>query len=377
MVLSVSPNLRCFQSSILTTPPSFCHSPKPSASIHSDDSNSTLSHRLIYGSPFRGFKNSRTQRVKRACSADSDNVWGWGSEFTNLIKEIEKIFYPSKGDDVSEDTQNRDVKIFLCKLSPEKFPTTMPDPLHPSELGIQPEPPSWPERHEMLKQSIERKLKPIGSPIPMKIVKKRLLWTKSSRRESDFTDCSMKQAFSNMLFIFHTLQNHALQITESLFFEDLQQVKDKFREDMNASFMWLFQKILWKTPTLLLDMMVFLASFSVYSMANLTVIAETPTSKTTNVRSLSERNNKKGLKGKEKPSNWDLEEVLRLRDEHRRKHLNKKTLKFETKETYHAYKKYKKRDDYYRKNLSSTPNNSLLLSNYAQFLYLVVQDYAR
>ena len=51
----------------------------------------------------------------------------------------------------------------------------------------------------------------------------------------------MKKAFSLMVFMIRELQNCALSIRGRLYSEDLQAVINKFENEMNASFVWLFQ----------------------------------------------------------------------------------------------------------------------------------------
>ncbi|QHO39184.1 uncharacterized protein DS421_4g126880 [Arachis hypogaea] len=152
-----------------------------------------------------------------------------------------------------------------------------PDLLEPSLLGIQPEPPSWPEREEILRLSFERRVKGVGIPFSIRMIRKKLQLQKSLKEASDLSYCSVNKAFSSMLFIFHQLQNYALQTRESMFLEDFEGVMDKLRVDMDTSFVWLFQQVFCKTPTLMVDVMVLLANFSVFSMA------QTPPSMVTNI----------------------------------------------------------------------------------------------
>ncbi|KAF7816341.1 uncharacterized protein G2W53_030310 [Senna tora] len=384
MGLSVSPNPKCWQSSLLS-------SPKPPASVHSSSSlrnlthiakTTTLPYPLFHRSPSRGFKNFRTQRVTRVRSADSDDLFD--EEMMNLIKEVARAFDQSEDEDVKsyvplpEDTQNREVKTLS---SSEKFLTMKPDLLEPSQLGIEPEPPSWPERDELLKLRIARKLNGVGLPLSIRMIKKKLQWQKGLQEASDFTYCSVKKTFSSMLFIIHEIQHYALQVSETLYYEDLRDAMNKVRTDVDASFVWLFQKVFWKSPSLMLYMMVLLANFSVYSMGNHTVVSVTPSSVITEVQNVSEsKNNKKGLK-EEEEALWNsiIQEASRLHDGKRSEDLEKETMKqFVSPESVEIeedkYEEYASTDFYYKKYLFGDPNNSLLLSNYAMFLYLVVRD---
>ncbi|XP_028792666.1 uncharacterized protein LOC114748437 [Neltuma alba] len=384
MIPTVSPNLKCWQSSLLTTPHSLCHSPKPPVPFHSPSlgnlSNSVhtaLLHRLVSRSPFAGFKNFRTQRGKRACSAPADSDDILDPEMMKLVQEAEKAF------NQSEAPLNGDFKDFSGKGSSEKFPTIKPDLLEPSELGIEPEPPSWPERDAMLRMNLARKLSCRELPLSIRIIKKKLQWQKNFKEASDFTCCSVKKTFSYMLFIYHELQNYALERSETLYREDLQDVMNKFRRDMDASFVWLFQKVFWKTPSFMLYTMVLLANFSVYSMGTHTGVSVTPTSIVTDVQTLSENKNKKGFRDAGRLWNSTVQEASRVRDESGTKNLDEKPMvhfvapESEEIERNNKYEQYTSTDLHYKRQLYEYPNNSLLLSNYAQFLYLVVHDHDR
>lgn len=293
-----------------------------------------------------------------------------------LIREAEKAF------DQSGETLNRDFKHLSGEGSSDNFLTIKHDRLEPSQLGIEPEPPNWPERDAMLRINLERKLSGRELPLSILIIKKKLQWYKNFKEASDLT-CSIKRTFSHMLFIFHELQNYALEIRETLYREDLQDVMNKFRRDTDASFVWLFQKVFWKTPSLMLYMMVLLANFSVYSMSNHTVVSVLSTPTITDVQTLSENKNKKGLKEAERLWNSIVQETSRVRDETRTKNMGKEIMKqcvapeSEEIEKDNKYEEYASTDLYYKQKLYEDPNNSLLLSNYAQFLYLAVHDHDR
>lgn len=251
------------------------------------------------------------------------------------------------------------------------------DVLDPSLLGIQPESPSWPERDEILRLNFERKVNSVGIPLSIRMIKKKLQWEKGLTEASEFTSCSVKRVFSSMLFIIHELQNHVLQTREILCCEDLQGAMAKLQGDLDVSFVWLFQNIFWKSPNLMVNVMVLLANFSVFSMCDNNVM-------TNNRNKLLQHS--QGESGKQELTEdeemlWKsmLEEASRWQNELQSEALDHETvLKFVAPVSIQLegdqYEEYVKTRLYYRKHLRQAPYNSLLLSNYAQFLYLVVHD---
>ena len=353
--------------------------------------------RLVHGFTFSGFRNLRVRRVKRACSTSFDEFHHEGANDDDDHRdEIAKEFTYA----VSDNIQNRELKNVSDRGFSGQFCTMKPDLLEPSLLGIQPEPPSWPEREEILRLSFERRVKGVGIPFSIRMIKKKLQLQKSFKEASDLTYCSVKKAFSSMLYIFHQLQNHALQTRESLCLEDFEGVMEKLRVDMDASFVWLFQQVFWKTPTFMVYVMVLLANFSVFSMNNNTVMAQTPPSMVSNVLPLTDNKSEQkhsqevsvevdqdedrkeeGLTEEEQVL-WNsmLEEASMLQ-----KGLgNTEVLNHETMQRFVApvsvelegdqYEEYVKTELYYQKHLRWSPHNSLLLSNYGHFLYLVAHD---
>ena len=60
---------------------------------------------------------------------------------------------------------------------------------------------------------------------------------------------------------------------EVLFYEDLQGILLRVREEMHASFVWLFQQVFSATPTLMVYVMILLANFTVYSISSNSALA--------------------------------------------------------------------------------------------------------
>ncbi|KAI4299436.1 hypothetical protein L6164_032898 [Bauhinia variegata] len=371
MGLRVTPYPNCGQG----TPFSLRHPLKPAGAIPSSlrnlgDGNSILPYCLFYGSVFRGSRNMRMKRMKRACSAcfdESEDDWG------DLLKELDAkydIKTPSNNDDgdkevvdeisypISENTQQKQVKNSSQRDPLDHFRTLNPDTLEPSELGIHPKPRKWPERDELLRLDFERKINSVGIPHSLRIVQKKLKWQQGIIKEaSKYTFCSLKKSFSSMVFIIQELQKYALQIRENLYCEDLQGVMDKLSKDLDASFVWLFEKVFWKTPSLMVYVMVLLANFSVFSIDKNAIIEVTPSTLISEVLSLRQNKNKQRSE-----DGLSDEKMIKFQS------LVPPELEGDMKEG------YARTQLHYKKALYHDPYNGLLLSNYAQFLYVVLRD---
>lgn len=99
------------------------------------------------------------------------------------------------------------------------------------------------------------------------------LWKEGFREAGESVDCSVKKAFSSMMFIIQELHSHTLQMQEILLFEDLQGILAHVQTDMHASFARLFQQVFSPTPTLMIYVMILLANFTVHSMSHNAAIA--------------------------------------------------------------------------------------------------------
>ncbi|KAM0941436.1 putative tetratricopeptide-like helical domain superfamily [Dioscorea sansibarensis] len=143
-------------------------------------------------------------------------------------------------------------------------------------LGIQPEPPDWPERDQIVPASVERNANSVGLPLSLRIIKRKKKWEEEVMDASESACSSVKKAFSSMVFIVRELQSHALQMRQLLSYQDLERILDRVRREMHASFVWLFQQVFSCTPTLMLSLMILLANYSVYSMGHNSAIAATP-----------------------------------------------------------------------------------------------------
>lgn len=81
------------------------------------------------------------------------------------------------------------------------------------------------------------------------------------------SECSIRKAFSSMVYMIKAMQSYALQIRKALFSEwDVQEVMMLVHHEMHSSFVWLFQQVFACTPKLMVSVMILLANFTAYSM---------------------------------------------------------------------------------------------------------------
>jgi len=80
-------------------------------------------------------------------------------------------------------------------------------------------------------------------------------------------ECSIRKAFSSMVYMIKAMQSYALQIRKALFSEwDVQEVMMLVHHEMHSSFVWLFQQVFACTPKLMMSVMILLANFTAFSM---------------------------------------------------------------------------------------------------------------
>jgi hypothetical protein len=116
--------------------------------------------------------------------------------------------------------------------------------------------------------SIEMKANSVDLPLSLRIIKKKRQWEEGVKQAGESACCSMNKAFSSMVFMIRELQSFTLHMREILFYEDLQEILLRVREEMQQSFVWLFQQVFSATPTLMVYVMILLANFTVYSIGN-------------------------------------------------------------------------------------------------------------
>ncbi|CAF1864214.1 hypothetical protein Bca4012_033499 [Brassica carinata] len=143
------------------------------------------------------------------------------------------------------------------------------------------------ERKQMDSIEIEMKANSVDLPLSIRMIKKKRKWEEGVKKSNAFS--SMSKAFSSMVFMIRELQSFTLHMREVLFYEDLQGILLRVREEMHASFVWLFQQVFSATPTLMVYVMILLANFTVYSISSnsaLAAAAAAPPPTTTTVTEL-------------------------------------------------------------------------------------------
>ncbi|KAM7522089.1 hypothetical protein LguiA_011991 [Lonicera macranthoides] len=408
---------------------------------------------------------SKARTVKRGCSASLDAFSD--EEFSKKIQELALRFQLSDDDENyqgesdkernSEDnisTQNSSKRNDFGEL--EMYQTYEPYFVEPS---------NWQASDDIIPASIERKANSVDLPLSLRIIKRKKQWQEGFREAGESACCSVKKAFSSMVFIIRELQSYSLQMREILFYQDLQGILVRVQKEMNASFVWLFQQVFSHTPTLMVYVMILLANYSVHSMSTNPAIAVTAPPeaqatvvelasveektyrdhkfdssaiKTYSVSSSSGKTSSIGgnngggggkipvvgsgmdgdgrydgsvssdyhgtilpdgvssignpartsenevVSSEEEASLWNsiTEEAGRMQAAGRNEALDQETMqrfvspvtaKIETDD----YEDYFRTELLYQMGLLQEPSNTLLLANYAQFLFLVAQDYDR
>ncbi|KAK1428672.1 hypothetical protein QVD17_17511 [Tagetes erecta] len=208
-------------------------------------------------------KLSRPKKpIKRIVSATFDSEYA-DDELANEIRELALRFQFSRDDSENEsELASRDLEDSNQFLVREESLTR-----------------NW--FGDMIPASIERKANSVGLPFSLRIIQRKKQLEEGFREAGEFAYCSMKKAFSSMVFIIRELQSYTLQMREVLFVEDLHDILMRVQKEMNASFVWLFQQVFSHTPNLMVCVMILLANYSVYSMSvNVAEVATPPVSAT-------------------------------------------------------------------------------------------------
>ncbi|KAK9055326.1 hypothetical protein SSX86_026409 [Deinandra increscens subsp. villosa] len=212
-----------------------------------------LAYRSVHRSAIFGTKLNRSEasrkqrRIKLAVSASLDAQFS-DEEFSKQIHELALRFQ------VSDEVENRENYDGL-------------------EMELETES-NW--QGDMIPSSIERKANSVDLPFSLRIIKRKKQWQDGMREAGESAYCSVKKAFSSMVFIIRELQSYTLQMRELLYYEDLQDILVRVQKEMNDSFVWLFQQVFSQTPTLMVYVMILLANYSVHSMSNNFAIAAAP-----------------------------------------------------------------------------------------------------
>ncbi|KAI3912470.1 hypothetical protein MKW92_006845 [Papaver armeniacum] len=397
--------------------------------------------------------------MKRACSTNFNQFSGEEEDF------LAKKFQLSGGDDDSSETNNNnninqsvdsETKI-IPDSSFKEFEFSNEFSFLNEKINSRipfPERPEWAGNVDIIPAVIERKANSVDLPISLRIIKRKNQWEEGFKEAGEVASCSVKKAFSSMVFIIREIQSYTLQMREVLFYENVQGIISRVQKEMNASFVWLFQQVFSHTPTLMVSVMILLANFTVYSISNNSAIAspiippvvatesiqvteshqtiqrkpmfDSSSIKTFSISPIGGNNNGNG-NGKSKlnasgaeggdgnlssTSNmrrsilpdeisqevssigntkeivmreeevklWNsmVAEASKTRDES----LDEETMKrfvspVKVEVAQEDFTEYFKTELLYQLALSKEPQNPLLLSNYAQFLYLVVHDHDR
>ena len=379
--------------------------------------------------------------VIRKCRARFDQFSDYHHEDDHKNAVFLKIFENSRyNEEEDDDDRSRSRSSNMGFSNSASFSSSELGSLRPSWLEIWPEPTNWPGRDEIIQASIERKAVRFDIPVSLRMIKnkrKQLLELEledhgtvpvtATNDGEDSVYCSVKKAFSSMVFIVRELQsyNFTLQKKEIIYCrcQDLQRSLSRIHKESHASFVWLFQQVFSKTPTLMLYLMILLANFTVYSLMDDTEIAapapptipsissiitsESSTlSVTENHPSLPQpsfdslvflvntSSATSNLVADDEPTQTDMEE------EEEEEKLWKSVVEEASRmaeealldhETIHRmispvlgveveaddYTEYHRTDLQYQKRISEDPKNPLLLCNYGQFLSLFARDQDR
>ncbi|XP_068644326.1 uncharacterized protein [Aristolochia californica] len=224
--------------------------------------------------------------IRRAASASFDDDTFPEEDFVKNIQELVLRFQLSEGDNTNAESEQRDKAgeisgsqgVFSRMES--DFPSLQSlrpfESAEPPWIRMRSEPPEWPEHEEIIPANIEWKANSVELPFSLRILKKKKQWEEGFREAGESAYCSVKKAFSSMVFIIRELQSYTLQMREVLYYEDLQGILVRVQKEMHASFVWLFEQIFSRTPTLMVYVMILLANFTVYSMGHNVAIAAGP-----------------------------------------------------------------------------------------------------
>ncbi|XP_061999735.1 uncharacterized protein LOC133717101 [Rosa rugosa] len=422
-------------------------SSKPSFSISLSSlakpsgSNGGLGHGLVHSLVFPGSSKLKGCSLKQTCRASFEDF-----SYDEMSEQMEELAQKLEICSDNDENEEEDTSWVMSKVSRSRYPGGKKrrdsgfsmqfsrfklNALEPSLLGINPEPPDWPERSEIVLADIARKANSLEFPLSLRLLKKKhQQWEESSREVGEYTAfSSLNKAFSSMVFIIHELHSYALSIGGCLYCEDFKEIISKVQREMNFSFVWLFQQVFSRSPTLMVYVMILLANFTVYSMngKNAVIPDTTPMPDVAETLGLflyeplerpcvywdgedecepdkvspSESENKDGTGLRlikfpteeifgvsslddEELNLWKsvLEEASNMQAELRTEDLDYETVQqFVSPVTVNLeaddYDCYFKTDILYQMGLAQEPDNTLLLSNYAKFLYLVAHDHDR
>ncbi|XP_021769153.1 uncharacterized protein LOC110733416 [Chenopodium quinoa] len=296
------------------------------------------------------------------------------------------------------------------------------DVLEPSSLGIRPDPPVWPAREAVIRDCIARRASSIELPLSLKVLKmkQKLLRLEEEREIGDLEEHMKDNPINNLccstLYIIKEVQTQALKSRGLVLDEELDDgVVSKIQREMTSSLIWLFREVFSKTPDLMLEIMLLTSNFASFSIETLLPFE--------NTQKIFKQNDgnwalgqlefaKSGVVELEKleekeNSLWNniVEEAIEiggyvknevlgfvidqdyLKDDVKENGVKEDDVYDDNKFQFISpigveieadnYEEYYRTDLHYQMGLFQDPNNTLLLSNYAQFLCLVSRDYDR
>ncbi|KAE8674856.1 zinc finger family protein [Hibiscus syriacus] len=208
----------------------------------------------------RSREKPRSGTSRRACSASLDSS---DEEFSKKIQELVFRFQLSDNDGTASSTSNGNDRDSERERESVFDSDSVLESLGFNEQSL------WEERgEEMASSSIERKANSVDLPLSLRMIKRKLQWQEGFREPGESAYCSIKKAFSSMVFIIRELHSYTLHMREPLYYEDLQGILVRVQKEMHASFVWLFQQVFSHTPTLMVYVMIMLANYSVHSMGS-------------------------------------------------------------------------------------------------------------
>ncbi|GAB4827566.1 hypothetical protein Ancab_034448 [Ancistrocladus abbreviatus] len=377
-----------------------------------------------------GYMKPALHALRRSCSACYE-----GSNGRELAKQREELAQELNVS-IRETAAEFDVvdeNFFRNYAAATPFGISQGDLLEPSLLGIRPEPPDWPARDEVIRDGIARRANSTELPFSLRMLKKKQRLKEGGckseeSRESDLS--STNKGFASTVFIIRELQSHALHMRGIALNEDMDSIIDKVRTEMNSCFVWLFREVFSRTPDLMVNVMVLMANYAVISMEDPTpievsipppsspfaskingnIVSTTTTgsenqqqaSMTVGVEPIGRLSQTipfpkfvpeeslpevplfetgEGVQGGEAVL-WNLivdeASTMQWKDEGldhwtMQQFVSPVTVDIEADD----YVEYHRTDLHYQIGVSQEPDNPLLLSNYAQFLYTVAHDYER
>ncbi|CAK9209203.1 unnamed protein product [Sphagnum troendelagicum] len=111
-------------------------------------------------------------------------------------------------------------------------------------------------------------------PVSLRKLKRRHVEGKGTATQESDCSCSIRKAFASMVFMIGAMQSYVLQMRQALFSEwDAQEVLFLVHQELNTSFVWLFQQVFACTPKLMVSVMILLANFTVFSMGERIAVA--------------------------------------------------------------------------------------------------------